>query len=350
VLPLLQRLVLALVLAFISAVSQCQVNPCLERTVVVTALNQSGRQAPGLKTDLDGRMGKQRVQITTVRPAPTSRRALLLLDASGSMGSDRLHDKWPSAIAVANQILSSAPASLSLGMIAFSDKIFERVEFGPSARDEVSSLLQKYAAIGPAGRTPLLDTINRAIGMFTPSKVGDAIYLISDAGDNFSKDTIEKVRTRLLVSGIRLHLIYIRENATGLSMTQEERSDSFSALALESGGWVLDVPASLDHENAQVRGTVAAAVHAMVSDPLMEVQIELPHEVTKWRYWDLHLLDEHGRKNNKLILLYPPPSCSPGMCKSPAPLGPRREIESATPFNPVFPRVMPITHACNAAD
>jgi uncharacterized protein with von Willebrand factor type A (vWA) domain len=195
VFSLWQRLVLGLIFAVIPSVLQSQVDPCQQRTVLVTALDHSGRQTYALETDgLDARMGKQRIQITSVRPAPANRRALLLLDASGSMGGDRLHDKWPSAIAVANQVLSTAPASLSLGMIAFSDKVFERVEFGPSARDEIAALLQKYAASGPSGRTPLLDTINQAIGMLTPSEVGDAIYLISDAGDNFSKDTIEKVQ------------------------------------------------------------------------------------------------------------------------------------------------------------
>jgi hypothetical protein len=112
----------------------------------------------------------------------------------------------------------------------------------------------------------------------------------------------------LLTSGVRLHLIYIRENATGLPMApyfSEDRPDTFSTLALESGGWVLDVPASLDQENARLRGSIATAVQAMVSDPLMQVQIALPHELTKWRSWDLHSLDEDGRKNKKLMLLYP---------------------------------------------
>ena len=85
----------------------------------------------------------------------------------------------------------------------------------------------------------------------------------------------------------------------------DDKPDIFSTLALESGGWVLDVPASLKRENARVRGTIASAVQAMVNDPLVQVQLGLPHELTKWRSWDLRLLDAGGRKNNKLMLLYP---------------------------------------------
>jgi hypothetical protein len=157
----------------------------------------------------------------------------------------------------------------------------------------------------------MLDTINRAIGMFSPSQLGDAIYLLSDAGDNFSKDTIEKVRTRLLLSGVRLHLIFVREGGMVVPMARyfsevsEDQPGTFSALALESGGWVIDVPASLDQESVRLRGTITAAIQAMVSDPLIEVQIGLPHELTKWQSWNLHLLDEHGRKRNNLMLLYP---------------------------------------------
>jgi Mg-chelatase subunit ChlD len=301
-----QKLALGLTFAMSSAVLESQDNPCLQRTVLVSALENSGRQVSGPETDaFAARIGRQKIQIASVRPAPADRRAVLLLDVSGSMAGDRVHEKWPTTIAVANQLLSSAPASLSLGMIAFSDKLLERVDFGPAARDEIASLLQKNPGMSPAGRTPLLDTIDRAIGVFTPSRVADAIYLISDAGDNYSKDTMDKVRTRLLVSGVRLHLIYIHENAIVSPYSSEDRPDTFSTLALESGGWVLDVPASLDRENARIRETIAAAVHAMVSDPLIEVQLELPHELTKWRYWDLRVLDEHGRKRKKLMLLYP---------------------------------------------
>jgi uncharacterized protein with von Willebrand factor type A (vWA) domain len=209
-----KKLALMLTLASSPALLEAQNNRCLQRTVLVSALENRGRQVSGLETDgFEARIGKQQIQIAPMTPAPANRRAVLLLDVSGSMAGDRVHEKWSTAIAIANQALSNAPASLSLGMIAFSDKLLERVDFGPRARNEIASRLQKYAGMRPAGGTALLDTIDRAIGMLTPSHVADAIYVISDAGDNYSKGTIDRVRTRLLVSGVRLHLIYIRENA-----------------------------------------------------------------------------------------------------------------------------------------
>jgi hypothetical protein len=50
----------------------------------------------------------------------------------------------PADIAIANQVLSIAPASHSLGMIAFPDKLLERVDVGPTARNEIASMPQKY--------------------------------------------------------------------------------------------------------------------------------------------------------------------------------------------------------------
>jgi len=247
-----QKPALVLVFALSSAITEAQDNSCLQRTVLVSAMENSGRQLSGLNADgFDARIGRQKIQITSVTPASANRRVVLLLDVSASMGGDRVHEKWPTAVAVATQVLSSAPASVSLGMIAFSDKFLDLVDFGPPARNEIASKLQKYEGMSPLGRTPLLDTVDRAIGMLTPSRAADAIYLISDAGDNYSKDTVDRVRERLLISGVRLHLIYVRENSMASSINQhfsDDKPDIFSTLALESGGWVLDVPASLKRE------------------------------------------------------------------------------------------------------
>jgi hypothetical protein len=300
------RPALVAILALNSVSLDAQNVSCLQRTAFVGAMDNSGRQLSVNSDKLDARIGKQKIQITSLGAAPAERRAVLLFDVSGSMGGDREHEKWPTAVAIANQVLSSAPATLSLSMIAFSDKIFEKVDFGPTARNEIASRLQKYAAMSPVGRTPLLDTIDQAIAILTPPHPADSIYLVSDTGDNLSKGTIERVRTRLLTTGVRLHLIYIREGGIlSLPRFSEEKPDAFSALALESGGWVLDVPASLGREHARVRQTVAAAIHAMLSDPLVQLQVVLPQELSKWRYWKLRVVDERGRDNKNVMLLYP---------------------------------------------
>lgn len=101
----------ALLLAFAlsSAVTEAQDNPCLQRTVLVSAMENTGRQVPGLKADsFDARLGRQKIQITSVTPAPADRRVVLLLDMSASMGGDRVREKWPTAVAIASQVLSRA--------------------------------------------------------------------------------------------------------------------------------------------------------------------------------------------------------------------------------------------------
>src|SRR5258708_4898514 len=156
-----KKLSLILTLALSPALLEAQNNRCLQRTVLVSAWEDSGRQVSGLETaGFEARIGKQKIQIASMTPAPVNRRAMLLLDVSGSMAGDSVHEKWSTAIAIANQVLSNAPASLSLGMIVFSDKILERVEFGPLARNEIASRLQKHAGMRPAGGTALLDTID----------------------------------------------------------------------------------------------------------------------------------------------------------------------------------------------
>jgi hypothetical protein len=109
-----KKLALMLTLASSPALLEAQNNRCLQRTVLVSALQNSGRQVSGLETaGFEARIGKQKIQIASMTPAPVNRRAVLLLDVSGSMAGDRVHEKWSTARAIANQVLSNPPASLS---------------------------------------------------------------------------------------------------------------------------------------------------------------------------------------------------------------------------------------------
>lgn len=305
---------LALLLSL--SVAKAQEAPCLQRTVLVTAMQNDGSQISGLGTDsFNARMGRQRILVNSVTPGPAEKRGLLLIDVSASMGRDNDPEKWPTAVAISAQIVSDAPANVSLAMVAFSDKFLEHVEFGTTARSEIATKLHSYPGIAPLGRTPLLDAIGQAVGVFASPRAGDEIFLITDAGDNYSKHTLEQVRSRLLASGVRLNLFYIRATAlTRIGHHSDDQPEVFSTLALDSGGWAVEVPASLSRENQRVQGAVNGAVQAIVSHPSVQVQVRLQRELTKWRNWDLRLPNGQGHKKDDVVLLYPhflgPIACS----------------------------------------
>src|SRR5262245_31060059 len=70
-------------------------------------------------------------------------------------------------------------------------------------RDSVAAKVSDLKRREPLGRTLLFDSIHQVLNDFAKLESGDAIYLVTDGGDNQSKTSLARLRHELINRGIR---------------------------------------------------------------------------------------------------------------------------------------------------
>ena len=235
-----ERTAVAILLLFPSLL--CAQAPCPEQTVAVTVLGENGEAVEGLDTSsFQGTFHQKPVRIVSVIHDEQSRRILLLLDVSGSMTEQF---KWEFAIDHASDFVKNVDPRASLSFVTFKSTIEERMDF-TADRTSILARLDQLRA-GPRGntnitnmKTSLRDALVQAVMMLEPTS-RDAIYVITDGGDNKSKANWDNVRRTVLARKFRLFVLLL--NDTGFVGQQAEGTQEFLNLARESGGTVLTVP------------------------------------------------------------------------------------------------------------
>jgi hypothetical protein len=132
---------------------------------------------------------------------------------------------------------------VALAMVAFSDQVNTTFGF-EQGRPAIAEWLQQ----GPSqreklkGHTALFDATLAALKLLQPAQPGDAIYAITDGGDNHSHASASDTQRLLLSSGTRFFAFLLAEPAP----TEEERSgvDSVMDIARDSGGFVFGTSAN----------------------------------------------------------------------------------------------------------
>jgi hypothetical protein len=131
--------------------------------------------------------------------------------------------------------LTTASATPHVALVLFSDHIVDTLGFDRTPNE----VLQKIAGLTSSqDRTSLFDSLVYALDLFHASQPGDAIYLISDGGDNHSKHQEKDVERTLLARGIRLFSLILSNR---YFMTKEEAGggDDLEHLTEMTGGSTL---------------------------------------------------------------------------------------------------------------
>jgi von Willebrand factor type A domain len=166
------------------------------------------------------------------------RRIVVLLDMSGSMSEGSENKKWPIAREALDELLTETPAAVQLALVTFSSHVHDVFDF-KQGRSSLGDWLKRGSSQRRdiKGTTALFDAVAAAAKMLEPARSGDAIYAITDAGDNSSHATRSDIENLLLRSGVRLFLFLFSEP----SPLTEEGMTSAVALARETGGFVFGV-------------------------------------------------------------------------------------------------------------
>ena len=213
---------------------------CLERTIPVSSSITDTSSTPELIAgSLEGIYEKKPVTVKSVELENTPPRVVLLVDTSGSMNT-----RVNATIDAAEGVLSSMPDSLQVGLAFFS---VDTIPVVPPTTDrkvlifQLESLRKNHASF--RGDTALWSALIRGAKIFKTPRTGDAIYLVSDGGENKSIETEKSVLTVLTRAGVRLFaFILTSAGIRGRSPEELEGPIEIRKLVVATGGTSLSQP------------------------------------------------------------------------------------------------------------
>jgi Mg-chelatase subunit ChlD len=301
-----------LAVSFGAGLLQAQTDPCVRRSVPVNVTDDRGRPVTGLtENSFSGSIRHQPVEIISVVPDGKARRVLVVLDASGSMTDEKRI--WHLYLAVGRNLITPVPEGTLVGLIVFSSKIEENIPpttSKKSLQDELTRLDPGTRAFpkGPR-RTALWDALETAASEFNQPQQGDAIYAITDGGDNASKTSEKPLEEHLLNRGIRLFAFSVDPSA---GPTPEETNGPASLMELTeaTGGTAVRLP---NYSPGGPPSLLSGAGKLTPEGELLmlqfrqifsfqNIELHLPKVPNKTQDWNLKIT---GMNTKNLTLTYP---------------------------------------------
>jgi hypothetical protein len=214
-------------------------SPSGTRSIVVNVLDAHGNALRDLTKD-NFRLhvnGKPTV-VLDARYSLAPRRIVVLLDMSGSMTGDKDTGKWRIAREAADDLLAETPGDVPIAMLTFSGQVRDVLDFS-QGRPAIAKWLKEDPGQRPNRKysrtTALFDAILEALKLLQPVQPGDAVYAITDGGDNASLASARKTKSALLHSSVRLFAFLFEEPPF------EEGKASLLSMANDSGGFLFAV-------------------------------------------------------------------------------------------------------------
>ena len=299
--------------------AETQTDRCLHRTVPVTVLDPAGRFVTNLSVaDFEAKFRGKPVQILGLTRDTNPRRVLILLDVSGSMLTTERH-KWQMTLEVVGDAVAHLPAETRVALSIFDERIRESLGFsaGRKAVAERVIALKAGASALPSKtrRTALWDSLLKAVSLFGQPRPGDAVYLISDGGDNLSKTSPRQVEEAFLEAHARLFtfLLISRSQLGYLMPGEQEGLNALKEISESTGGdhIVLAVGGKTERFVFQLGKDVRAAVVRAAQDIYAQMkdmswlEISLPVSVDRPREWSLQLNRRQNKGFQHFELRYP---------------------------------------------
>lgn len=264
---------LAILVSVVVLVFPSLAQDCDTRHISITAVGKDLRPVMSLAAaNVEIKFDKQRLKVLSLQRIPSGR-ILFLLDQSGSMeGQYPRGVKPPLEFGTAGILLHAIPENRPVGIISFATKV-EVVSDFDMPRVEA---IRRFEAIRPPKdpRTSLLDALLAAARMLSPAQPGDTIVVITDGGDNQSKESEDQLVKTLAAANIRVMILLLSDFAP---LTDEEvRGPSYmKTLAQKTGGAML-VPNDTSDKRAPEQARQMAAVLASWIDGGYDAEVKFP--------------------------------------------------------------------------
>jgi hypothetical protein len=299
-----------------------QDSSCLRRELVVSAMDSAGKPISGLQiSDFQGEFRGKPVVVDSVLPDDRPHRIVILVDASGSMRGNPEADEWILALTFASHLVNAKlPVPTSYALMVFSNKILEQVDFSQgtnAVRDMIIQISQPaYVKKHVRGNTALFDAAYTGLRLLEHPTSADALYIISDGGDNSSKSSFENLKRALVSSGVHVYVSLFAASDPGRHSPEEITGlEQLSKLIRSAGGIILGPVGSrysplgkTDYTfNTIDRNKLDAALNQLYLDMLTNyrVEVEFLQPQDKWREWKLELAQPTRLKLKNIQLAYP---------------------------------------------
>jgi hypothetical protein len=301
----------------VSARPPAKAAECRDRTVLVNVGSRGNvPEGPAVSNaSFSGVYRRQPVRISSITPDQRPRRLVLLVDNSGSMLGDGAADR-KLALDVANDVLDHMPSESQIGLAFFSDKRLLGATPVTTDRQKLKDTIERLG-VRPFGRTSLWDAIDESVALLGSPVPGDAIYVISDGGDNLSAADPRTIARILVADQIRLFafltmngghdrygpgdLAQLAEDTGGfavgsLTPSQMTRPPSGTETAptpqRDFSKSILELRPDLDLQYQQILA-------------FYRLTIELPEPIDKPLDWTLSWSDAEKAARKNFVLLYP---------------------------------------------
>ena len=290
----------AFLLAVVFSAKAQNPDSCLQRSIVVNVRDQQGKLVSGLQpTSFQGVLRGQPVKVLSVGVNTEPPRIVLLVDRSGSV--NRSNHKLQTTQFLAENFMTTSRAP-RVALALFSEQVPDVIGFDHAP----NAILQRLTNLGDGhGGTAILDSLMYSARIFQTHEPGDAIYVITDAGDNKSRFQKKDVELELLSKGIRL-FVFVVSTAQAPLMTEIERQqgyDELQHLTEATGGSIVNAEYDpYEKESRELEASLQRAYDKMKS--FYELQVGLPVKPDKERPWELRVVDEHGKKRKDVEITY----------------------------------------------
>lgn len=270
-------------------------------TIPVTVADMEGKLVEGLKAEnFRATVHGSPVKIVSATRDRSPKRIVLLIDTSGSMGEQR---KMEVAWITAQNLVRALGNDHAIAILTVGDGV-QRLTGLLMPASRLDKIVVQASKDQPKGRSQLFDAIPAAVHELEPPQFGDLICIISDAADNWSNVSMRQLRLTLSRAGARLYQIWV-PNPRGfrsLGVREMENGMMLSELCLEFGGYSVELDTRvIDPRNIE---GLKQRFYPRMTD-VYRVEVGFPATLPKKGSLKLEVVDEQGRANKKLQIVYP---------------------------------------------
>lgn len=242
---------------------------CLQQTIPLAILDNSYAtklEAKDISVTAEGHP----VSVVSLRQDNLTPRIVLLVDISGSMAQGN-GSEWGPGLFLSGFAFDAVPENSRVALGTFTD---EAHFSGFEERNAIGQRLLALKDIRPRGRTALYSAIEKTVSLLNPPHPGDAIFIVSDGGDDAGDVSEKTVQDELMKSGIRV-FVFLVEHPRKTEAEQQGELSLPDLARVTGGSSIQPQPGSPWFKDMAAMEATLKAIRAQVQNPYwLDLQLQ----------------------------------------------------------------------------